>query len=179
MKQVQLHDKIFDLFITEEKINNAIETVAEKMNSDLSGKNPLFISVLNGAFMFTSDLMKKLNFDCTLTFLKLASYQGTASTGEVKKLIGLNENIEGRTVVVIEDIIDTGITLDHIMQQLDELKPAELRVATFLLKPDAFHGRFKPDYVGIEVPNDFIVGYGLDYNELGRNLRDIYVLVKY
>jgi hypoxanthine phosphoribosyltransferase len=129
--------------------------------------------------MFTSDLMKKLNFDCTLTFLKLASYQGTDSTGEVKKLIGLNENIEGRTVVVIEDIIDTGITLDHIMQQLSALKPAELRVATFLLKPDAFHGRFKPDYVGIEVPNDFIVGYGLDYNELGRNLRDIYVLVKY
>jgi hypoxanthine phosphoribosyltransferase len=178
MKQVQLHDKIFELFIAEDRINDAIEAVAEKMNSDLSGKNPLFISVLNGAFMFTSDLMKKLSFNCTLTFLKLASYWGTASTGEVKKLIGLNEIIEGRTVVVIEDIIDTGITLDHIMQQLSELKPAELRVATFLLKPDAFHGRFKPDYVGIEVPNDFIVGYGLDYNGLGRNLRDIYVLVK-
>jgi hypoxanthine phosphoribosyltransferase len=178
MNQIKLHDKTFELFISAEKINRAIEEMAIKMNSDLAGKNPLFISILNGAFMFTSDLMKKLDFDCNLTFLKLSSYQGTSSTGEVKKLIGLNENIEGRTVIIIEDIVDTGITLEHIMKQLDELKPSEIKIATFLLKPDTFNGRFKPEYIGIEVPNDFIVGYGLDYNELGRNLKDIYVLVK-
>lgn len=178
MKQIKLHDKTFELFITAEKINSAIEDMAIKMNSELTNKNPLFISILNGAFMFTSDLMKKLDFDCNLTFLKLSSYQGTSSTGEVKKLFGLNESIEGRTVIIIEDIVDTGITLEHIMKQLQELQPAEIKIATFLLKPDTFHGRVKPEYIGIEVPNDFIVGYGLDYNELGRNLKDIYVLVK-
>lgn len=178
MRQIRLHDKTFELFISAKEINLAVEKLAHKMNTDMAGKNPLFISVLNGAFMFTSDLMKKLDFDCNLTFLKLSSYEGTASTGSVKKLIGLNESLKGRTVIIVEDIVDTGITLEHIMNQISALHPAEIKIATFLLKPDAFHGKFRPEYIGIEVPNDFIVGYGLDYNELGRNLEDIYVLVK-
>ncbi len=178
MRQVKLHDKIFELFISAGEINSAVELIAQKMNKELADKNPLFISILNGSFMFTSDLMKKLDFNCSLTFLKLSSYEGDSSTGDVKKLIGLNEKIEGRTVVIIEDIIDTGITLDIIMLQIEALKPAEIKVATLLLKPKAFHGRFKPDYIGIEIPNDFIIGYGLDYNELGRNFKDLFVLVK-
>lgn len=176
MRQIKLNDKTFELFIPAEKISEAIDAVALKMNQELSGKNPLFISILNGAFMFTSDLMKRLGFNCQITFLKLSTYSGTESTGQVRSLIGLDENIEGRTVVIIEDIIDTGFTLENVIKQLQMLNPAEIKIATFLLKPEAFHGRFQPDYVGLEIPNDFIVGYGLDYNELGRNLTDIYVL---
>ncbi len=178
MKQIQLNDKKFELFIPASKIAGAIDAVAFKMNEELKDSNPLFISILNGAFMFTSDLMKRLKFNCSITFMKLSSYEGTASTGNVRSIIGLEENIEGRTVVIIEDIIDTGITLENVIRQLQMLRPASIKIATFLLKPGAFHGRFQPDYIGIEIPNDYIVGYGLDYNELGRNLTDIYVLKK-
>lgn len=177
MNTIRLHDKIFELFIPADKINQAVENIALRMNTELQGKNPVFISVLKGSFMFTSDLMKKLNFDCSIGFIRLSSYTGTSSTGHVKKLIGLDEDIKDRTVVVIEDIVDTGLTLEHTIRQLEEFHPSEIRVASFLMKPEVFRGSRKPEYVGIEVANRFIVGYGLDYNELGRNLPDIYVLV--
>jgi len=147
------------------------------MNRDLAGRDPIFLGILNGAFMFAGDLYKQLDFPCQITFLKLASYSGTQSTGSVKQLIGINRDMKNRVVVVLEDIVDTGVTLETIIRQLSGYEPAEIRVATFLHKPDAAVKEVKLDYTGIEIPNNFIVGYGLDYEGYGRNLRDIYQLV--
>ncbi len=178
MKQVKILDKEFKLFIPHEKIQSVIENMAEKMNRDLKGKNPLFLCILNGSFMFAAEIFKRIDMvETEISFVKLASYSGDHSTGKVKQLIGLNENIEGRTVVVLEDIVDTGITIDNIQQQLCGLNPKEVFVATLLLKPDALTKEVDLEYVGMEIPNDFIVGYGLDYDGLGRNLIDIYTLI--
>lgn len=178
MKQVKIHDKDFRLFIPYEKISATIEEMAEQINNDLDGKNPLFICVLNGAFMFAAELFKLLKLPETdITFVKLASYDGDKTTGKVKQLIGLAENIEGRTVVVLEDIVDSGLTIENIMEQLDGLNPKEVLIATLLLKPDSLKKKVQLDYVGMEIPDDFIVGFGLDYNRLGRNLTDIYSVV--
>lgn len=153
--------------------------MAAQMKQDLEGKNPLFVSILNGSFMFTADLMKELELnDAEITFLKLASYSGTSTTGELKELIGLNENIEGRTVVVLEDIVDTGHTVAGVIEQIAAKGAGEVKIATLLFKPDAMKTKVRLDYVGMVIPNDFIVGYGLDYNRRGRNLKDIYTLVK-
>ena len=176
MKLVKVLDKEFSLFIESDSILANVAKVAEKINTDLKGKNPLFLVVLNGAFMFASDLFKMLTIDCEISFVKLASYSGTESTGTVKHLIGLNEDIKGRTIVVVEDIVDTGITIEHMLEELQKYEPADIRIATMLLKPDKFTKGIKLDYVGMEIPNDFIIGYGLDYDGYARNLPHIYTL---
>ncbi len=177
MKRIKLLDREFELSIPFEKIDNAIAGIADRMNKDLVDKDPLMICVLNGSFMFAADLMKKLNFPCEISFVKLSSYEGTSSTGKVKELIGLNENIEGRCVVILEDIVDTGFTIEKIKNQLLGYQPAEVKIATMLFKPDACKTDIEIDYTGMEIPNDFIVGYGLDYDGHGRNLANIYTVV--
>jgi len=178
MKRVKLWDKEFEVSLPYADIQLAIKQMAEKMKTDLEGKETLFICILNGAFMFASELMKELELtDAEITFLKLASYIGTSSSGEVKELIGLNEVISGRTVVILEDIVDTGHTIKGVIEQLEGKGAKEVKVATLLFKPDALKVDIKLDYVGLEIPNDFIVGFGLDYDRRGRNLKDIYTLV--
>jgi hypoxanthine phosphoribosyltransferase len=178
MKNVTIIDKEFELFIPYEKIRSVVEEMAEKMNSDFEGKNPLFICILNGSFMFAAEIFKRISLlDAEISFIKLASYAGTSSTGSVKELIGLNEDLAGRTVVVLEDIVDSGITISNTIEQIKSKNPAEIKIATLLLKPDSLQMEVQLDYVGIEIPNDFIVGYGLDYNGRGRNLIDIYKVV--
>jgi hypoxanthine phosphoribosyltransferase len=174
MKTVTLHDKKFGLCISSAEIQAAVDRVAQAIIEDMKDSCPLFLVVLNGAFMFAGDLFKRINFDCEVTFMKLASYEGTESTGKVKKLIGLSESIEGRDVIIIEDIVDSGITMENMLIELFALRPASIRIASCLFKPAAFTKQFKIDYVGFSIPNDFIVGYGLDYDGLGRNLPDIY-----
>ncbi len=178
MKQVKIHDKTFELFLPYEKIRETVDKMAERMNEDLAGKNPLFICILNGSFMFAAEIFKRIDFvDSEISFVKLASYEGDKTSGNVKQLIGLNEKIEGRTVVILEDIVDSGITIDNIQEQLEKLKPEKVFVATLLLKPDALQKEVQLDYIGLEIPNNFIVGYGLDYDGHGRNLLDIYSVI--
>lgn len=177
MKRIQLLDKQFALSIPASDIKKALWEMAEKMNRELKDQNPLMICILNGSFMFSSDLMKLIDFPCEISFVKLASYEGMGSTGKVKQLIGLNEEIEGRTVVLLEDIVDTGVTIENLMTQLDSQKPKDVKVATLLFKPEACKKDVKLDYVGLEIPNEFIVGYGLDYDGYGRNLPDIYTVI--
>ncbi len=174
---IQVHDKSFKLFISESRIQKEVSRIAGEMNRDLADRDPIFLGILNGAFMFASDLYKQLNFPCQITFLKLASYSGTYSTGSVKQLIGIGQDLKDRVVVVLEDIVDTGVTLETIIRQLSGYQPREIRVATFLHKPEATITEVKLDYVGMNIPNDFILGYGLDYDGYGRNFREIYQLV--
>ncbi|MGQ7869575.1 phosphoribosyltransferase [Sunxiuqinia sp. sy24] len=179
MSNIKILDKEFELFIPYEKIRSVIEDMADKMNETLVGKNPLFLCILNGSFMFAAEIFKRISLlDAEISFVKLASYSGTQTTGEVKELIGLNESLEGRTVIILEDIVDSGITIDNTVKQLQRMNPAEIQVASMLLKPDALVRKVKLDYVGIEIPNDFIVGYGLDYDGRGRNLIDIFKVVE-
>ncbi len=179
MKQIKLKDKTFQVSIPAEKIQDSVVQMAQKINKDYADKElPLFISILNGSFMFTADLFKHIDFVCEVTFLKLTSYKGTSSTGAVRQLIGVNESIQGRDVIVLEDIVDTGITLEQILGQLRSFEPASVGVASLLFKPEAYKKDFKIDYIGMEIPNDFIVGYGLDYDGLGRNLPDIYSAIE-
>ncbi len=177
-KKIRVLDKEFEISIAHEQIQEAIEQVAEKINNDLSEKDVIFLGILNGAFMFASDLYKNLTFNSQISFLKVASYSGTSSSGNVKRLIGINEDLKNKTVVVIEDIIDSGYTIDHILKQLKGYEPAEIKIATFLFKPDAYQTNIPIDYVGMEIPNDFIIGYGLDYNGYGRNLKHIYKIIE-
>lgn len=176
MSKVVIHGHTFKIKITAAEIHKAVTDVARQINIDLKDKKPLFLAVLNGSFMFASDLMKKVNVECEISFMKLASYEGTSSTGTIKQLIGINEEIKGRTVVIIEDIVDTGNTIENISEQLKELGVSEIKIATLLFKPEAYTKTIPIEYTAIVVPNDFLVGYGLDYNGLGRNLADIYVL---
>jgi hypoxanthine phosphoribosyltransferase len=178
MEQVKILDKTFELYIPYEKLRSVVETMADKMNKDLDDKNPLFICILNGSFMFAAELFKRISLiESEISFVKLASYDGDKTTGSVKQLIGLNENIKGRTVVILEDIVDTGITIENIIGQLEKHHPREIKIATLLLKPDSLQKEVQLDYVGLEIPNDFIVGYGLDYNGFGRNLINIYSVI--
>lgn len=175
MKNVLIHDKEFELFIPYEKIRSIVEEMAEKMNNDFQDKNPLFICILNGSFMFAAEIFKRISLlDAEISFIKLASYSGTNTTGSIKQLIGLNEDLTGRTVIILEDIVDSGITIANTIEQIQAKNPAEIKIATLLLKPDALQIKVQLDYIGLEIPNDFIVGYGLDYNGRGRNLIDIY-----
>lgn len=178
MKEVQVLDKKFGVSITEKELLESIQKMGDQINEDLKGKEVIFLGILNGCFMFASDLYKCINIPSQISFLKLASYQGTTSLGSVKRLIGINENFENKTVVILEDIIDTGNTLDNIIKQLKGYEPAEIKVATLLFKPEAYTKDIPIDYIGKEIPNDFIVGYGLDYDGFGRNLRDIYTLIE-
>jgi len=177
-ESVKVRDKKFKPFISDEQIQREVTRIARQMNRELVDKDPIFLGILNGAFMFASDLYKQIDFPCQITFLKLTSYSGTKSTGTVKQLIGINFDLKDRVVIVLEDIVDTGITLDTIIRQLSGYEPAEIRVATFLHKPDATIRDVKLDYVGMEIPNDFILGYGLDYDGYGRNFKEIYQLVE-
>jgi hypoxanthine phosphoribosyltransferase len=176
-KLVRLNDRTFRLYKSESEILSAIRHIANQINDDYIGKRPLLVPILNGSFMFASDLMKELKLDCELSFVKAVSYQGTSSSGKLATLIGLNQSLEGRHVIVIEDIIDTGHTLAKVLPLFKEQKPASLKIAALLMKPDALQTAITVDYVGMEIPNEFIVGYGLDYDGLGRNLRDIYQVV--
>jgi hypoxanthine phosphoribosyltransferase len=174
MAEIWVNDKKFSLFLSENEILKGINSVAKRIKLDLKEKDPLFICVLNGAFMFASDLVKQLDFPCELCFIRLKSYEGTSTGGVVKEIFGLIESIENRHVVILEDIIDTGHTMHGLMKQLKEKKPISLRIATLLFKPEALQLAVSPDYVAIEIPNDFVVGYGLDYEGHGRNFRNIY-----
>ncbi len=176
MKTVRVKDKTFKPYLSESEIIAKTAELAEKINRDMAGKNPLFICVLNGAFMFAADLMKRVTIDCEISFIRLKSYEGTTSTGNHKQIMGLTEPIAGRTVVVIEDIVDTGRTLSHLLEDLQGMQPESVSTAVLLFKPDAVECEVKLDYVAFEIPNDFIVGYGLDYDGNGRNLNDIYVI---
>ena len=173
---IQLHDKKFEVFISGEEINFAIENMAKQIEDDFSDETPVFIGVLNGSFMVTADLLKKYNGLCEVSFVKMASYEGMATTTEVKQLIGLNQNLEGRSVIIVEDIVDTGNTIEELKAILKEHKVKHFKIATLFLKPEAYKKDIKLDYVGIRIPNKFIVGFGLDYDGLGRNLKDIYQL---
>ena len=178
MTTVSVRDKTFEVYIEEAKIQKKISELADRMNVDFKDKRPLFLAVLNGSFLFAADLFKKLTIECEISFVKLASYEGTQTTEKVKKLIGMTENIKGRTVVVLEDIVDTGITINEMMAQLMDHEPAQIKIATLLFKPAAYIKRVHLDYVGFEVPKVFLLGYGLDYDGLGRNLNDIYKIVE-
>ncbi len=178
MNNIKILDKYFEPFILFKDIDKAIGKLAIKINKDLEGKVPIFLVILNGSFMVASDLLKKIDLPCEVSFVKLASYVGTKSTEKVRQLIGFDEDIKGRTIIIVEDIIDSGITMENVLGQLDSMGAADVRIATLLFKPNAFQKSYKIDYVGIEIPNDFIVGYGLDYDGQGRNLKDIYKIVE-
>lgn len=177
MNKVTIKDKTFTVSIPSDQIQKRIAEMAVKISSDLKDKHPIFISVLKGAFLFSADLLKRVNIECEITFMRVSSYAGTQSTGNIKSLIGLSDDIKGRTVVILEDIVDTGDTVVYLLDELKKHNPAEIRIASLLLKPKALKHDLKIDYVGFEVPNDFLVGYGLDYDGLGRNLNDVYKIV--
>ncbi|HRG57523.1 MAG TPA: hypoxanthine phosphoribosyltransferase [Bacteroidia bacterium] len=176
MQTVSLHDKTFELFIAESAIQQAIANLAKQINEAYVGKNPLFLGILNGSFLFAADLFRLIEGKAEISFLKMSSYQGTATTGKINELIGLNEDISNRHIIVIEDIVDTGITLEKIIVDLQTKQPASIAIATLLFKPAAYQKSIPVNYVGIRVANDFLVGYGLDYDGLGRNLKEIYKL---
>lgn len=176
--RVTLHDKTFELSIPYAELNEAIQRVADRLNEDYKDvPTPLFLGVLNGAFMFLGELMQKINLTCEVQFVKLASYVGTASTGEVHDLIGLNNSVEGRHIVIVEDVVDTGESMDHLLGVLAKHNPASVTIATLLYKPTKFTKDFEVKYRALDIPDDFIVGFGLDYDDIGRNLKDIYTIV--
>jgi hypoxanthine phosphoribosyltransferase len=174
MVKVALYDKEFTLYIPAEKIQAEVQSMADRMNDDLKNEEVVFLGILNGAFMFASDLLRKITFNAQVTFVKLSSYQGTVSTGKVKRLIGINEDLKDKTVVIVEDIIDTGNTIESIINQIKGFRPSKIIIATLLLKPEYFIKDIRIDYVGFRIPKDFVVGYGLDYQGYGRNLRSLY-----
>lgn len=176
MHTIQVHDKSFTSFLSYEQILTRVEGLATQINADYKDKSPLFIAILNGSFMFASDLFKSLNIEAEICFIKLASYKGIKSTGQVTTSIGLDVSLKDRDVILIEDIVDTGKTLYEFLPQLFNQNPSSIRIASLLHKPDALLFPVKVDYLGFEVPNKFLVGYGLDYDGLGRNLKDIYQL---
>ncbi len=174
METVKIHDKKFSESISNQDIQSAVEEIALKLDKDFENKEVVFIAVLNGAFMFASDLMKQINLNCRITFLKLASYEGTEQSGAINQLIGLNETLKDKSVVIIEDIVDSGNTLNMLLNLLRPHQPSEIKVVSLLCKPDSFKYQFKLDYIGFQIPNKFVVGYGLDYDGFGRNLDRIY-----
>lgn len=170
-----LHDKTFIPYLSAAQLSAAVQTVARRINTDYAGRCPLFVAVLNGSFMFAADLLKSVTVNCEIAFIRVTSYEGTQSTGQIKELLGLHEDLRGRDVIILEDIVDTGHTMRALLQQLAEKEPASLEVATLFFKPASLQHELTLRYVGLEIPNDFIVGYGLDYDGLGRNLPDVYV----
>ncbi|MBO7552424.1 MAG: hypoxanthine phosphoribosyltransferase [Bacteroidaceae bacterium] len=177
MDIIHIKDKDFKVSIPEEEILKQVDRVAAEINRDLAGKNPLFLAVLNGSFMFASDLMKRLTIPCEISFVKLASYQGVTSTGVVRDVIGINENLTGRTIVIVEDIIESGTTMLHMLETLGTYSPESVHIATLLVKPEKLKVDLNIEYAAMNIPNDFIVGYGLDYDGFGRNYKDIYSVI--
>ena len=178
METIKIHDKWFRTSYTETEILKHIKEVADRINNDMKGKNPLFLAVLNGSFMFAADLMKMINIPCEISFVKLASYEGTMSTGKIKEVFGINEDISGRTIIIVEDIVESGLTMKRMIDTPGTRNPESVHICTLLLKPERLQVNLDIEYAAMKIPNDFIVGYGLDYDRQGRNLRDIYTLVE-
>ena len=178
MSTVKLHDKTFDIYLSEETIQQKVQELANTLNKEYDGKRPLFIAILNGSFMFAADIFKRLTIEAEICFIKLASYRGMKSSGSVITAIGLDQDLFDRDVVIIEDIVDTGKTLNEFLPKLDHQQPKSLRIAALLHKPDAIKYPLHIDYLGFSIPNKFVVGYGLDYDGLGRNLKEIFKLVE-
>ena len=177
MSTIKLHDKVFKTYITKDKIAKYVQYLAEIIAKDLGeNETPIFIGILNGSFMFAADFVREYPHNCRITFVKLASYNGINSSGKIKHLVGLNEDLEGKTVIILEDIIDTGNTLEEIYRIFKDKKVKKLKIATLFFKPDVFRKSLPIDYIGLSIDDKFIVGYGLDYDGLGRSLSDIYQL---
>lgn len=176
MPLIKLHDKTFDVFLSEEVILKKVKELAEAINRDYVGRKPLFIAILNGSFMFASDLFKNLTIEAEISFIKLASYKGMKSSGTVLTAIGLDQDLINRDIIIVEDIVDTGKTLGQFLPKLNHQQPASIKIASLLHKPEATIHPLDIDYVGFSIPNKFVVGYGLDYDGLGRNLKEIYQL---
>lgn len=177
MKQIKVKDKTFQVSIPAETIVHEVTRVAAEINRDFAGREPIFMPVLNGSFIFAADLLRQVDLPCKVCFIKLASYQGMQSTGEIREVIGLAEDITGRDVIIVEDIIDSGITMAHMLETLQNHNPASISVCSLLVKPDALKVAIPIHYRAMDIPNDFIVGYGLDYDGFGRNTKDIYTLI--
>lgn len=173
---MKIKDKEFSIFIDKQTIEQRVASLGQQISQEYEIKNPLFVAVLNGSFMFAADLMKQISIPSEISFIKLNSYTKTHSSGKVKELVGLDENIFGRNLIIIEDIVDTGLTIQHLLEEFRELGPKSIEVATLLHKPEATVKKLKLKYVGFEIPKEFVVGYGLDYDGQGRNLNDIYTL---
>ncbi len=178
MEQIRVKDKIFSVSIREADILEQVKRVALQINKDYEGKEPLVLAVLNGSFMFVADLLKEVTIPCELSFVKLASYEGVNTSGNIREVIGLNADISGRPIIIVEDIVDTGLTMAHMLETLRAQNPASIDICTLLLKPDKLRVQLDVKYCCLQIPNDFIVGYGLDYDGFGRNSRDIYTLVE-
>jgi len=178
MATIQVKDREFEVFLKEEDIQKEIKRVAADINRDYAGKEPLFLCILNGSFMFAADLLKDVNIPCNVSFVKVSSYQGTDTTGKVKELMGLQEDVEGRHIIIVEDIVDTGYTMRDVLDSLAQKKAASVQVCALLCKPDKLKVDINLKYLAMNIPNGFIVGYGLDYDGFGRNSRDIYKIVK-
>lgn len=178
MSRITIKDKTFETSMTEAVIKQRVKEVAQQISHDMEGRNPLFLAVLNGAFIFAADLMREMTIPCEISFVKLASYQGTTSTGTIHEVIGINENLSGRTVIIIEDIVESGLTIKRMMEQIGTRNPASVHICSLFFKPEKLKEDLKLDYVAFTIPNDFILGYGLDYDQQGRGLKDLYTLVK-
>ena len=178
MDSILVKDRYFKPFIPAAEIAQRVAEVAARISADFEGRNPLLLAVLNGSFVFAADLMRHITIPCEISFVKLASYEGTVSTGKVVEVMGLNEDITGRDVIIVEDIVDTGKTMERMLDTLGTRNPNSLHICTLLLKPEKLKIPLNIEYAAMEIPNDFIVGYGLDYDQEGRNLRDIYTLVE-
>lgn len=178
MKNIQVKDKCFTIYLTKEQIEKRVKEVALQINKDLDEENPLFLAILNGSFIFAADIIRSITIPCEVSFIRVSSYQGMSSTGNIKQIMGLQEDIEGRTVVILEDVIDSGLTMRELLGLLEKKHPAAIHVATLLLKPDNLKVDLDIKYRCFDIPNDFIVGYGLDYDGYGRNLDSIYTVVE-
>lgn len=178
MSVVRIKDKTFKTFIPESEIKAQVQRVAQQINEDMKDKNPLLLAVLNGSFIFAADMMRALTIPCEISFVKLASYQGTTSTGKVKEVLGINEDLTGRTVIIVEDIVESGLTMQRMIESLGTRNPESIHICTLLLKPERLKVPLNIKYTVFSIPNDFILGYGLDYDQQGRQLRDIYTLVE-
>ena len=178
MSNVKIKDKEFRISIPELEIKSRVKEVARQISKDLEGKNPLLLGVLNGSFIFAADLMREITIPCEISFVKLASYQGTTSTGKIKEVIGINEDLTDRTVVIVEDIVESGRTMKRMIEQIGTRHPASVHICTLFFKPDKLEEDLDLDYVAFRIPDDFIVGYGLDYDQQGRGLKDIYTIVE-
>jgi hypoxanthine phosphoribosyltransferase len=178
MDTIKIKDKSFRISIREAEIKQRVKALAEEMSRDLEGKNPLFLAVLNGAFIFAADLMREMTIPCEISFVKLASYQGTTSTGKIQEVIGINENLEGRTVVIVEDIVESGQTMKRMVEQIGTRNPASVKICTLFFKPDKLKENLSLDYVAFNIPDDFILGYGLDYDQAARGLKHVYSIVE-
>lgn len=177
MSIVKIKDKSFRVSIPEAEIKNRVKLLAQQMSKDLEGKNPLFLAVLNGSFVFAADLMREMTIPCEISFVKLASYQGTTSTGKIKEVIGINEDLSGRTVVIVEDIVESGQTMKRMIESLGTRNPASVQICTLFFKPEKLKEDLTLDYVAFRIPDDFILGYGLDYDQQGRGLKDVYTII--